>query len=363
VILKALFITGSNQYGVVSHFIQGMQVDLGSMNVQIYELDVGSQQSLEKTLRGVEPLSKYDFIVSFNAVGLDTVVGGESIADHANKRPTFVFLVDHPIHLLKRFIGLDVKVLCVDQEHVAFCQLCQIKAIYFPHAISQQYIDNQDKLSYEQKQDEVIFPVSFFDMKSAQTKLKPVWHQISTIVDKSPNITRFMQLLGVLPMGNRPATVQLDENIQRICIFADLYIRGRLRNQFLRECSDNNLKLSVVGRGSLRYQEAFPLHQYSDAIPFEQLLQRMSAARYVAHNSPGFENGLHERVIYPLALGSLVVCDLPFVKNQFMSAIRTTHNASQVDADTFQKLSLQAQLSIQQQHTWRARWEPLLKQF
>ena len=361
--MKALFITGSNQYGVVSHFMQGMQFDLESMNVQIDELDVGSQQSLEKTLIGLEPLSKYDFIVSFNAVGLDTVVEGESIANYANKRPTFIFLVDHPLHLLQRFIGLNVKVLCVDQEHVAFCQLCQIKAVYFPHAISQQFIDNQDKPSYEQKQDEVIFPVSFFDMKNAQTKLNPAWHQISTILDLSPNITRFMQLLGVLPLGNRPATVQLDENVQRICIFADLYIRGRLRNQFLRECGEKNIQLSVVGRGSQHYQEAFPFHRYSDAIPFEQLLQRMSAARYVAHNSPGFENGLHERVIYPLALGSLVVCDLPFVKTQFMAAIRTTHNAAtHVEPDTYQKLSLQAQLSIQQQHTWRVRWEPLLKQ-
>ena len=131
-----------------------------------------------------------------------------------------------------------------------------------------------------------------------------------------------MQLLEVLPLGIRPASVQLYENIQGICNFADFYIRGRQRQQFLHDCTDKNLKLCVIGRQSNRYKDTFPSHQYEEAMPFEQLLQRISMARCVAHNSPGFQRGLHERVTYPLALGSLVICNLPFVKNQFQHAIQ-----------------------------------------
>jgi hypothetical protein len=60
-------------------------------------------------------------------------------------------LVDHPLHLLRRFIGLNVKVVCVDQELVGFCQLCQIDAIYFPHAIGEQQINSYEEITFSKK--------------------------------------------------------------------------------------------------------------------------------------------------------------------------------------------------------------------
>ena len=49
--LKVLFITGTNQYGVVSHFMQGMRAELGSLNINIFELEVGSQETVKNSVK------------------------------------------------------------------------------------------------------------------------------------------------------------------------------------------------------------------------------------------------------------------------------------------------------------------------
>lgn len=49
--LKLLIITGSNQYGVVSHFMQGMRAELGSLNINIFELEVGSQETVKNSVK------------------------------------------------------------------------------------------------------------------------------------------------------------------------------------------------------------------------------------------------------------------------------------------------------------------------
>ena len=70
-ILKALFISGSNQYGVVTHFLNGMQSDLSLLGIEVDELNVGSEELKQQTLKTLAPIAQYDFIVSFNGVGLD----------------------------------------------------------------------------------------------------------------------------------------------------------------------------------------------------------------------------------------------------------------------------------------------------
>ena len=69
--LKVLFITGTNQYGVVSHFMQGMRADLESININIFEVDKGSQETLKSSVKNIHNLLDFDFIASFKAVGLD----------------------------------------------------------------------------------------------------------------------------------------------------------------------------------------------------------------------------------------------------------------------------------------------------
>jgi hypothetical protein len=361
--LKALFITGTNQYGVVTHFLKGMQSDLSILGIEVDELNVGSEKLKHQTSQNISTLSQYDFIVSFNAVGLDVEIVGSSVQDFSKIKPVFIFLVDHPIHLLKRYIGLNVKVLCIDQEHVGFCQLCNIDAVYFPHAVSVKNSLEQECVAVQDRNNEILFPVSFFDLESAKLRLKPVWHQVSGILETSTSITRFMQQLGVLPLGSRAALVPLDENIRQISIFADFYIRARSRFEFLKQSTQNGLQLTVIGRSCDKYKNDFPQHVYEDAMPFIDILERMSKARYVAHNSPGFERGLHERVVVPLSMGTLVVSAEPFIQQSFVKgSIQTCSTAYGLTDDSYQQNSTEAQLEVQNKDTWKVRWEKLLNE-
>ena len=199
-------------------------------------------------------------------------------------------------------------------------------------------------------------------MQFFQKKLQPVWHQIEGALAKSSSISRFLQYLGVLPLADRPSVVQLNENILRISVFADFYLRARARQQFLDDCEHKGIQLTVVGRNVEKYQQAGSGHHFEQALSFEQLKSRIRHARFIAHNSPGFERGFHERVITPLSMGTLVLSDVRFLKQHFGTAVIAPEDASSVTAKQYNEASRQAQQSIKEKHTFKAQWQPLLNQ-
>ncbi|NTS77238.1 hypothetical protein HR060_10220 [Catenovulum sp. SM1970] len=353
--MRALLMVGDNQYGVLSQFATGMEKDLTSLGVAVELVVISKENDLSKQF---SPLLEYDFIVSFNAVASDIAAPGYSVAEYAKQKPFYIYTVDHPIHLMRRFIGLNIIVLCVDQEHVGFCRLCGIKAEFFPHAVSAKSVSAQNAIPYQEKSDEIIFPVSFFDPTSWREKLNPVWNQIGPLVERAQNITDFMQLLGVLPRGNRPASLQLDENIRRVCFTVDFYLRAKQRIQTLSYFEEQGTSLTVVGRNSEQYQDIAPSHQYLPAMEFTDLQQRIKQAKLVIHNSPGFAKGLHERVVEPYAMGTLISginldylaqeCDDFFIQPEAIHAL---------SAEQYNQQQASAIAWIQSQHTWLKRWQ------
>ena len=354
--MRTLFIEGSNQYGVVSHFLRGMKDDLKGLGVEVETLDLGTEEGKGSAMKYLGDMARYNFIVSFNTLGLDL----QEVLEYAKTGNVFVYLVDHPLHLLKRYIGLKVKVLCVDKEHVSFCSMCNIEAVYFPHGLSHQEVTETQVTPYGQKNAEVVFPASFFDLDKAREKLTPVWHEIELHLNRSSNITEFWQHLGVLPGPNKPVTVQLNENVLRISILVDFYLRARNRQRFLRDFASKGLELTVIGNKSQHYQSAYPQHKYEPAVSYHELMQRVNNARFLAHNSPGFEHGLHERVVMPLCQGTKVISSVAFIKDSFPTGVLaledvTTHSSSQYDLDI-----AGARRKLAESHTWQAQWQPLI---
>lgn len=364
--MKGLLMVGANQYGVLSAFIDGIRHSLQQLGVQADLLDIGSQSSINQHLAdGTDP-DDYDFFFNFNAVGLDLSLNGKPLAQVIPRKPFFVFLVDHPLHQLGRLLGHRVILLCVDQEHVSFARLCGFQAHFFPHAVPAEQIAQAHSLKPLQERTQVLFPVSYFDTAHWRQKLQPVWHQVGHLLDTCPSVTRFLQQLGVLPLGDRPATVGLDNNIQRLAVCADYYIRGRQRAAVLARCQQLELPLTVVGNGSRQYAPAYPLHQYLDAVPFAELLVMMQNARFVLHNSPGFELGLHERVVYPLALGTPVLCDALAQPQRILGAGYQRLGLEQLPALTaeqYRALQLDNLDIIRNRHTWQWQLQTLLAEY
>jgi hypothetical protein len=87
----------------------------------------------------------------------------------------------------------------------------------------------------------------------------------------------------------------------------------------------------------------------------------MSKARYVAHNSPGFERGLHERVVVPLSMGTLVVSEAPFVQESFTEgSIQKSLTVNSQTDEQYRRVSKDSQVKVLTEHTWKVRWEKLL---
>ncbi|GGO73830.1 hypothetical protein [Bowmanella pacifica] len=352
--MQVLFITGQNQYGVVSHFLDGMREDLESVGVRTDSLSVESEQHIHRDLPQLLPLQEYDQLISFNGMGLHLEQAELSVPQYLKQRPVWVFCVDHPMHILKRIIGLNVILLCVDEEHVSFAQLCGFNARLFPHAIGKQQLANTSMMPLEDKSNEVVFPVSYMDSGSHRQALTPYWSQIGHWVEQSRSVTRFMQFIGVLPIGNRPASLTLNEQILRLCVTVDSYLRAKQREACLHFFAQQNVNLTVIGRNSHCYQSIAPTHQYLNAMDFTDLQQKIAAARYVVHNSPGFERGLHERVIYPLALGTLVLTfETPYVNQTFPQVcLDAKQSSGQISDKEYQQRRKQAHQQIEQQHCW-----------
>ncbi|MDP5031182.1 hypothetical protein [Paraglaciecola sp.] len=358
--MKALFITGSNQYGVLSHFLSEMRADLALLDIETDQLDVANEESIKISSTNLSELKNYSFIVSINGMGLSTSVGGITIDEYSKEHKVYVLLVDHPLHLMTRFIGSNVTVLCIDQEHVGFCQLCQIDAIYFPHAVAESHLSTNNFINFENKSNEIIYPVSYFNIDFYREKLKPVWNQVGSALEQATSITRFLQNISVLPMGSRPATVPLNENIRRISVFADFFIRAKSRLLFLEECEENDLVLTVIGNNSMKYQNAFPTHKYEESVRFDDLKERMRESKFVAHNSPGFELGLHERVVVPLSLGTLPLTPVNFIKKTFGESAVSFQQAKTLTHGEYTERLHMGYNKLSKEHTWRSQWAPLI---
>lgn len=359
--LKGLFIVGTNQYGAGTSFIRDMVADADTLGIQSELLDLANQASIQYHLHAKTDPDKFDFILSFNGVGLEFNLEGKSLAKFAAEKPFFVFLVDHPLHLLQRFFGLKVVLLCVSEEHVNFARLCGFTAFLFRHAVgSKLCVGEETFFDYEQKAG-IIFPASFIDTAQLQQQLQPVWGTIGHLLAQSSSVTDFMGLLGVVPHNGKVATVQLNQEVLAVTRLVDFYLRGQAREKLLARFQQAQIPLTVVGRDVQKYQACFTLHEYKETVSFTDLLAQIRSAKYIAHHAPGFQQGLHERVVYPMALGTLIIAQEPL--SPVLGADYydvDIANYPLIDKTRYQQLQTQ-NARIVQQHTWQAQLTALLR--
>lgn len=362
--MKALVLTGQNQYQVVSHFLDGIAHDLTVLGYDVDFLNVENAAIIKDGLTRIGKLDDYAMILSFNAVGLGPLSDDMNTLEYAKQKPLFVFCVDNPLHLMLRFFGHPVKVLCVAQEHVAFLRACGVEAHYFPHAVSSNWAMPQNSSSHQNAATSILFPVSFIDKHAFKKDLAPVWNKLGPVIEASRNVTDFLQRIGVMPSEAGPARTQLNEMILRIAAVVDKYLRAKARETCLLDCATRDYKLTVIGRDVARYQTLCDFHHYSESVPFPELLLLMSQSDFVLHQSPGFEQGLHERVVYSLASGTGVLsydahfAEAAFTNKGVFSFESVLPNVSDV---AYKDAVAKGQQTVLNEHTWLRNFATVLK--
>lgn len=360
--MEAIVFSGKNQYGVVSHFVKGIIADLALLGIQATEC-VYNDENIYTLQNNPNYLNKFNFCLSINGIGLDLDVNGKGNFSAATGLPTLVFLVDHPVHLLNRFMGQKVILLCVDQEHLAFANLLGLQAVYFPHAVSKALVQD-DFLPILNKNEELIFPASYIDSEYWYKELGEVWDKIGNFVEHANSITRFMQIIGLFSKQGQKPALELTQPILAMCRVVDFYLRAQSRLQTLSLFQQADIKLTVIGNRSEAYKKDFPLHDYQPALEFPQLQSRIRKAKAVIHNSPGFERGLHERILVPMSLGTAVFShNTPFANQVFQrpGGILDQVEHFQDLPQNYQTMRMANYEEIKEKHTWYQQFKQLLK--
>ena len=116
----------------------------------------------------------------------------------------------------------------------------------------------------------------------------------------------------------------------------------------------------VLG-GLEQFRSVCDFHTYESHLDVEELHQRMRKAKYVVHQSPGFIAGLHERVVMPLALGTLVLTDEPFVKAALPNVV-TLNELTTIDDQLYNHKVDVCATQVINNHTWLHQLTPIMQQ-
>lgn len=346
---------------MVTHFFNGIQRALETMGYLVDVLYCDSAETISEGYKELAPIEAYEHLFSFNGNGLGKISSSFNTLDFAKNKPAFVFCVDNPIHVLPRFFGHPVNILCVSKEHVSLMQQLGHSAYFFPHAV----MDCEKiypKTRYDRKYQEILFPISFMSSELLKNSLRPVWDQLGEAIEASTNVTDFLRVIGVVSTAFSPARTRFNENIRRIAVLVDQYLRARDRELCLLEFASRRTKLKVIGRDSQKFSKVTDYHQYYEAIDFTKLCKEISLSKWVLHQSPGFEEGIHERVIYPLVCGTPVMTfKSPYV-NQAMrkkGVVDVTLTQHFEDEARYSQIIAEGKLEVQSHHTWTQRLSSL----
>lgn len=360
---KAVLFTGTFQYGVVADFIQGIAHALEQSGYQVQQINLSDKTALQQKL-SEDTFRDVQLVFSVNALGADLLPYFPKL----RQVPFYSLLLDHPLHSLLRFFGTPLRLLCVDQAHVAFARAIGMQAEFCPHAVNTTSVN--PTISPETDKQGILFPASFFSADNAKAIIDKhfpqAWQWLNNPAVRT--ISDFLHQLGFMQAGRTPL-LELNKNTITILCHCDFYLRAKGRDRLLQQFADAGLALQVIGNGWEQAQQ-LPQHQYLPAVPFPNLLQIMQKVRYVLHHSPGFDAGLHERLLYPVAAGAQVLAEpTPYLEQVFSrhGAVRFFSDAGTLQAelaicsdDDYQSQLLRSQELIRQQHSWHTRLQPWL---
>lgn len=351
---KILIFKGGFQYGVVDDFITGILEGV-SDKFNVVQVDLSNKSTLASVLNDTL-FDDVKVIISINALGSDLI----PYFPIMNKILFYTLLVDHPLHSMTRFYGTNMRLLCVDKDHVNFARLVGMDAQFFPHAA------RVKDTSYENKEpgskEGILFPASYFNLNDIKENILKYFPQGFALLNDGnvQNINDFLLKLGFMD-SNRSPMIQLNKNSIAVLIQCDLYLRARKREQIINEFADHGLNLNIIGNGwSSAVQRAE--HTYLEAESFNDLIKRIINSKFILHHSPGFNQGLHERITYPLLHKTLVITSHnSYLHNAFEDekGIVFYNDVSEVksyiksiDDEQYKKLSLNGADFIKENHIW-----------
>lgn len=132
---KIIFLKGPSQYEVHNFFLDELKLAFERLGKEVVLVDFTSENRADTFAKALS--HSIDFILSYNALGIDMQVNQKSFFDSIGVK-LFTILVDHPYHQIDRLANRveNLIVACVDKGHARFCNAFlgnKEAAFFLPH--------------------------------------------------------------------------------------------------------------------------------------------------------------------------------------------------------------------------------------
>ncbi|MDN4492221.1 glycosyltransferase [Ureibacillus aquaedulcis] len=309
--MRVVIYRGQFQYDVVNDFGNSIGEVLTEIGHEVIYINLNSSHVVNELVDTFK--RPVDFVLSFNGIGHDLKIHGESLYDYL-KIPIVMWLVDHPIHLYQRIIEpINHKiVVCIDETHVDYIEQNiqeEIITSFISHAAKKESLQLDAQKRYD-----VVFAGHIATTDQYEETLNQVENYIPNFRDKV--ITK-LNLQGNIDLRllmndfyhEQPSLKQTLNEIGVMNIL-DRYIRAVKRERIINDLLNQDVTIDFFG--IIPENHPFLLNsnfKNHGSIPFEEMKRIFRASKMVLNILPNFPNGGHERIFTSMMQGALPLTD------------------------------------------------------
>lgn len=371
---KLLVIKGQSRYDVLRYFEDTLVEAFRKMDIIVDVFDASDNDTLQEQAIHCTN-QKYDFVLSFNAVLID------SLDAFLNDKNTMFwsFLVDHPYYHHYRLSQPHNNhfVSCVDRNHVRYTKK------YYPAISHQCYLPHGGNLPihapkpYEERNYSVAFMGSYGNPEEA-----------AAAIDQFPELVRMiavnvirryyetcsesLESLFQTEFAKYQVTFSDEEfaSVMNELVIVDKYIRLKNREMLLNHLTSHNITVDVFGTGWKHYNCANPeCLNIHGQLSFTETLDTMCDSKIVLNALPLFLDGSHERVFTSMLCGAICMSESNiYLKEEFedgnnicffnmnnLDGLVSTLQELLSNSEKASQIALAGQQLSLEKHTWEAR--------
>lgn len=246
-------------------------------------------------------------------------------------------------------------------------------AIWFPHAISLEYIERVTPIPYDQRPYDVVFLGSFIDHTLEKSSWEPYCTQ-SEIRDlcalaeealENPSFALVPQALTYIQENHRLYCALSKHAMTRYDLVNSLerYGRGLDRHRLLSSLPDHTIHIFT----NEEWKEPITNCVFHAPVLFEDVLAVCSHAKIVLNSCPHIREGFHERLLLSLASGAVTISSkslfLPSWLEEEEALITYTTSTMKTLASKIKQPNFDIERIhtwLKSEHTWDARLNQLL---
>ncbi|SOB91350.1 hypothetical protein SAMN05880501_101294 [Ureibacillus xyleni] len=371
--MRIVIYKGQFQYDVVNDFGIAIGEVLTRLGHEVIFINLNSRNIVnELTDTFNQPI---DFVLSFNGIGHDLKIKGESLYDYL-KTPIVMWLVDHPIHLYER-VTESIKykiVICIDETHVDYIEQNIQKEIitsFIPHAAKKEEFQPNIQKKYN-----VVFAGHIATTDEYEETLNQVESYIPNIRDKVKIKLKEQGNIDLRLIMNdfyqeQPHLKQVLNEVGVMYVL-DRYIRAIKRENIIAELLNGDINIDFFGI----IPENHPFlsisnFKYHGSVPFEEMNKIFNQSKLVLNVLPNFPNGGHERIFTSMMQGALPITDSNSYIKQHLEQVLSyeyaeVSNVSKVilelltnEDELIKRIKFNHQIAYEN-HSWENRVEELL---